>query len=693
MMPRVLSRVLVRLTTAVALAGLASAGATSAGVTVRAEAQPATSATAHRLTNLDHLDFLLDSVPLLPGIAGHTTYRQAANPTARALWVYADHNADGSFTRVGGGAVTDQAKGWYGQGAFDADDIARAAVVYLRDWRASGSVSSRQHAYGLLRELTYLQTSSGPQVGNVVLWQQSDGTLNLTPTPADSPNPSDAAESFWLARTMWALGEGFAAFQHSDPSFAAFLDHRFQLALTALHRGSLSKVGRYEVVNGTRVPAWLIAGGTNATAEATLGLAAYVKAKPRNHAARTALAHEADGIAAMTSGGIGRWPYGAVLPVQNTRSLWTGWGGMSPAALAEASAVLHRPQLMKAAIPAVAQFTAQVLASGGPDQSWAPTPADTSQIAYGTDSLVESLLDAADVTKDQGLYTLAGVAAAWYFGANAAGATVYDPSTGVCADGIAADGTVNLNCGAESAIHTQLSMLALDAHPAVKAMATGLTHRGVVDGIRTVEAESGLLTGPARVVKPADAWTGTATWSGGAYVQAASGATLRIALPRGTGPANLYPVVNRGARPSGDTSWTVRTRRSGSPGRRLGRTANGGAGAQGISPSARALLPLSLSRSAPRRASSLIARVDGSVQIDAVLVQPVVSHLGLSGRRTSFDLYVNGSHRWQRQQIRVASTSTIRSYDSSGRLWRVRRQHRGTSSVQIPQGGFAVVQS
>lgn len=72
---------------------------------------------------------------------------------------------------------------------------------------------------------------------------------------------------------------------------------------------------------------------------------------------------------------------------------------------------------------------------------------------------------------------------------------------------------------------------------------------------------------------------------------------------------------------------------------------------------------------------------------------PVVSHLGLTGRYGALDLYVNGSARALGKQVRLATTSTILSYDSSGHLRRVRRQHRGTTSIQIPRGGFAVVQS
>ena len=44
---------------------------------------------------------------------------------------------------------------------------------------------------------------------------QPDGTLNPSPTPVELPDPSDSGESYWLARTIWALGEGYAAFRDS----------------------------------------------------------------------------------------------------------------------------------------------------------------------------------------------------------------------------------------------------------------------------------------------------------------------------------------------------------------------------------------------------------------------------------------------------------------------------------------------
>ena len=83
------------------------------------------------LTNLAHLDSL--RVRIAPrAAAGHTTYRLAEEPHVEVVWTYAERGADGRFRAVGGGEVP--GSGEYTQGAFNADDIARAAVVYTRHW-------------------------------------------------------------------------------------------------------------------------------------------------------------------------------------------------------------------------------------------------------------------------------------------------------------------------------------------------------------------------------------------------------------------------------------------------------------------------------------------------------------------------------------------------------------------------------
>ena len=131
-------------------------------------------------------------------------------------------------------------------------------------------------AYELLRALAYLQTADGPNAGNVVLWMQPDGELNPSAEPVELPDPSDSDAGYWLARTIWAFGEGYAAFQDADPAFAAFLARPAGPRPRGRRPPGARPVRRIRTSDGMRVPAWLIVDGADASAEAVLGLAAYV---------------------------------------------------------------------------------------------------------------------------------------------------------------------------------------------------------------------------------------------------------------------------------------------------------------------------------------------------------------------------------------------------------------------------------
>ncbi|MGC1213122.1 MAG: hypothetical protein WA890_17875, partial [Micromonospora sp.] len=534
-------------------------------------------APAEPLTNLAHLDFLRDRVSP-PTQEGHTTYRIAESPEIGVLWTYAEPNPDGTFRRVGGGRY-DAATNTWGQGAYNADDISRAAVVYLRHWRQTGAATSRDSSYALLRGLTYLQTATGPNAGNVVLWMQPDGTLNPNAEPKELPDPSDSGPSYWLARTVWALGEGYAAWRAADPEFGSFLRQRLDLAIAALERQVLVRYGTWQIIDGERTPAWLIVDGADATAEAVLGLAAYVEAGG-TAAARRALSQFAEGIAALSDGDAREWPFGGVRPWALSLSIWHGWGSQMPNALARAGQVLDDRRLIRPAVTDSAVFTPWLLTSGGPDNGRLPTRVDRSQIAYGVDSRVQSLLAVADATGRAGFRHLAGITAAWYFGANAAGAAAYDPATGRTVDGIAGDGTVNRNSGAESTIHGLLSMLALDARPDVAALAR---QGHVVEriGTTTVEAEQAVLTGGATVVTPDSAWTGESFFSGGSYLLMPAGADARWQVPAAAQPQLVLPVVDLRPGSPAVTRWSAVTRGARQA---LGKVRHGRIGVQGASP-------------------------------------------------------------------------------------------------------------
>ncbi|WP_201276584.1 hypothetical protein [Marisediminicola senii] len=645
-----------------------------------APADPGTPAPA-ALTNVAHLDFLLDTAT--PGeVDGHTTYRLDTEPDITMPWTYADARDGGTFERVGGGPL-DPATGYWGQGAYNSDDITRTAVVYLRHWELTGSDESREKAYELLRSVAYFQTTTGPNAGNVVLWMQPDGTFNPSPEPVELPDPSDSGESYWLARTIWALGEGYAAFAAEDPEFAAFLQERLQLSVGALERQTLDAYGQYEIADGVRVPAWLIVDGADASAEAVLGLAAYSEAAPDDAAARSALSKLAEGIAKMAAGDVQTWPYGAVLPWGQSRSMWHAWASQMPAALAEASIVLGDEKLLQPAIADSVQFTPTLLTAGGPDNGWFPTPVDTVQIAYGADSRLQSLLAVADATDRDGIRQLAGIMGAWYFGMNKAAEPVYDPATGVTYDGVQADGTINRNSGAESTIHGLLSMIALDANPDVSAAAQGAIE--VVDrsGLTVVQAEGATST-TGEVVTPESAWTGESQVGGGAYLRMERGESATIEVGVADGPRHVEPVTLQPYPGTVSSQWRGDRRPLG--------LLRHGVGEQGITAAPGAILPQTLATALQGSRSSVqVTAARGTVDLDAVMLRPFVSRLSLAGNSAATQLVHSTSPQAQRTRVGERGTrAVLRSYDSSGVLVE-ERDIRGETSVQLLGGGFVVV--
>jgi YD repeat-containing protein len=644
-------------------------------------APPRAEARVGTVTNLAHLNFLLDDVSP-PVTARHTTYRQAEEPALVMPWTYADARNGGTFERVGGGPL-DPATGDWGQGAYNTDDITRAAVVYLRHWRQTKSRDSRAKAYELLRSVAYMQTATGPNAGNSVLWIQPDGELNPSPEPLELPDPSDSGPSYWQARTVWAFGEGYAAFKSADPAFARFLQNRLRLTLAALRRDVLSKYGTYVVADGVRLPAWLIVNGADATSEAVLGLSAYADAAPGDRRARRMLGQFADGIQRLAAGGPQQWPYGAILPWAESRSLWHAWASQTGAALASSAETLGRPKLLRTATREAISFDPTLLTAGGADNGWLPTPADRVQIAYGVDSRVQSLLAVADAGRTRAAADLAAIEAAWFFGANRAGAPMYNPATGVTYDGLQPDGSINRNSGAESTIHGLLTMLALDAQPRVRARAVGVTRVQSRDGLTVVEAESAVVT-TGSVVTPTSPWTGESQWSGGKYLRLEAGQRASLVVPRGSGPRLVEPVSWQVESGRGRSVWSVDERRLGVLRHRVGD--------QGITAASGALLPQLLDRTVPAAGGALVVTARRApLQLDAVILRPVVSRMALTGATGRTELVHSASRRAERAVVGAAGTrATVRAYDARGRLVEQRRID-GRTRIELPARGMAVV--
>ena len=199
--------------------GLAAALAVAAaGAAAPAVAEPAD---APPLTNLAHLDFLLDTATPPPSVPGHTTYRLDEEPDLTMPWTYADAQPGGTFERVGGGTV-DPATGHWPQGAYNADDIARAAVVYLRHWQLTATRRAARPPTSCCARSRTCRRPTGRTPATSCCGCSPTASSTRAPDPVELPDPSDSGPSYWLARTLWAFGEGYAAFAAgaATPQFA-----------------------------------------------------------------------------------------------------------------------------------------------------------------------------------------------------------------------------------------------------------------------------------------------------------------------------------------------------------------------------------------------------------------------------------------------------------------------------------------
>jgi hypothetical protein len=387
----------------------------------------------------------------------------------------------------------------------------------------------------------------------------------------------------------------------------------------------------------------------------------------------------------MGAGNARTWPYGAILPWAESRSIWHAWGTQMPAALAAASVTLDTPKLLDPAITDSAVFDPILLTAGGPDNAWLPTPIDKTQIAYGVDSRLQSLLAVADAADFPGLEELASLFGSWYFGTNASGEPIYDPETGVTYDGVAPDGAINRNSGAESTIHGLLSMLALDAHPAVAERAAGLTTVESRSGLTVVEAETTPVT-TGTVVTPESKWTGESEYSGTGYLELTRRETATFRLPASSTARLIEPVVFSAENGKARSLWRGGVLPLG--------VLKHGVGKQGVTAVPGALLPQPLRIGIPASQSTVsVTALKGTVSLDALIVRPVIGRLVFSGPVGSTELAHSSSALPERVAMNEGGTAgTLRSYNSEGELV-ASHTISGPAHVTIRPGGFAIVTS
>jgi multiple sugar transport system substrate-binding protein len=214
----------------------------------------------------------------------------------------------------------------------------------------------------------------------------------------------------------------------------------------------------------------LIGGSATATSEALLGLLALQRADPS--ASNAALAgRTAALLVPLSSGDAMTPPWGA--RVDRPGVEWHAWGTRSTEALAAAAVALERPDLLAAAKREADVLWSRFLIAGQVPSAIASDGRVTwfPQIAYGVGPVVEGYLALAAATGERRYAVFAGLTAGWLLGANTAGASMYDATTGRTFDGIDTDTTgpshvnVNRNSGAESTIEALLALQRVAGDP------------------------------------------------------------------------------------------------------------------------------------------------------------------------------------------------------------------------------------
>lgn len=670
----------------------------AAGPTADASVRATSGSAPGQLTNLDHLDFLYDSVTP-PAQEGHTTYRLQEEPSFGVVWVYAQDQPDGTYKRIGGGAYDAATDSW-GQGSFYPGDAARAAVAYLRHWRIHRDQHSLEQTYQLLRGVAYMQEAGGRNVGNFEQWMQPDGRINRHSVPFDGNSDT---ESYATARAIWAFGEAYDIFKDQNPGFADFLRDRLVLSFDALQRQSLFRYGEHHVVDGLRWPSWFISKyGVNATADIVEGLVPFVRStqtggdettRQVHDRARRMLTQYGEALDEMKLGGPYQWPFGAMMNNAAYRAHWAGWGNNAPAALAEAGALLGRQDWIDTAVSSVATFTPHMMIQGGPDNQWSPAPVGRVQFGFSADNLVQDLFRVGVAANRPGLRALAGWAASWYFGNNYASRAMYNPDNGVLFDGLTSDGFVNTNSGAETS-HAVMSMELLDENPdlAQRALTATTISR---NAWRLVEAEDGRLSGAATVSEPCPFLSGEGQCSGRSVTLNAGGRvdiTVDIATKQ---QYLILPVANREVVPPGQLGLKLSV--DGAP---LASIDLGGAGEQGVTsrpgyPDIVTVRPAVNVRSDELKVS---LEYDGSgdtpLQLDGVLVLPLVEVQTIGDGTGAQALLRSFSTKQEHRQVKLPTAGLVaQSFDIQGRLIETVTSDERIVRAPVAPGGYTLVSS
>lgn len=354
-----------------------------------------------------------------------------------------------------------------GEGIACVDDVARAAVFYLRYAGYTGKEEYENKARYLLKFILQMQAENGFFYNFISASHTIDKELNN----------SLPQGNWWSWRALWALSEAYLFYREKDADFAAILQAAMHKIIKAISENTTSYPSTTDYM-GLTLPTWLpLQYAADQAALIIIALAPYYRLHP-DPAVRDFIERMAEGILLMQVTAKNIFLSGAFLSWKNT---WHAYGNSQAEALFIAADILQSSKYSEAAQNELDGFIQNIQKDGFYNTISVRSEKDTifvtkkqhfPQISYGIRPMVFAALRSYHLTKRVKYARQAGEIARWLFGENKARTQVYDPATGRCFDGIENANKINLNSGAESTIEALLILLAVEQTPLARQIVT-----------------------------------------------------------------------------------------------------------------------------------------------------------------------------------------------------------------------------
>lgn len=333
------------------------------------------------------------------------------------------------------------------------DDVSRAIVLFSKHLKAN---PNDEDALDKIKKLTEFVLEMQNENGyfNNFIW--NDLSINTT------YSTSIAELNWWSFRALWGLESAYTILK-TDTDITNRITTAIEKLINNIKIDLPVTSLTTQLINDIETPTWLPF--QHASDQAALLIIGLLENYNRTNDSeiQTLINAMAQGIMVMQKGDADKYPYGVFLSWEN---LWHAWGNSQAYALLKTGQKFNNQSYINSALKEIDNFYPYLLKNGFAEAFWIQkTGEDTyseierntfPQIAYGIRPMVWAASEAYKYSGEAKYATLAKDLESWFAGENIAGTAMYNPSTGICFDGIVSSSEINRNSGAESTIERLL---------------------------------------------------------------------------------------------------------------------------------------------------------------------------------------------------------------------------------------------